>query len=149
MHERLKSSPCGMAEEIRQRLQRTFDQDAADAQTRDLLDAIDQLATWVRLQTNHTWHAHAASHWVFRTAITARLQRLRPAGEREFTDGELPKALLVATTEPEAMGLGIEAIEFQHRQQRKDPRVSERLKAVREKATRELRRGTRTASPMK
>jgi hypothetical protein len=114
VYDRLKKSEHGVSEEIRRRLARTFAEDDAgtDPETRRLMDAIEKLAVLVRLQTNHNWHSHPAAHWVMRNAITARLQRLRPSGERVFAPGELPDARLVTSDDPEAMGLGLEAVEF-------------------------------------
>jgi hypothetical protein len=46
--------------------------------------------------------------------ITARLARLKPAGDAVFKPGELPAARLVApdSDDPEQIGLALEAVEF-------------------------------------
>src|SRR5438128_1680405 len=103
-----------VAEEIRRRLERTFEDEGIDPETRKLMAAIGSLTTLVRLQTGHAWHSHAAANRVLRHAITARLARLKPSGEAVFAPDELPSARLVAagSDDPEAMGLGLEAVDF-------------------------------------
>lgn len=78
------------------------------------MSAIDALSTLVQLQTGHSWHSHPAAHWVMRHALTARLQRLRPEGERVFAPDELPTARLVAagSDDPQTMGVSLEAVDF-------------------------------------
>lgn len=105
-----KAGGHSLGEEIRQRLDRTFQE--ADPQTRELLDAIDSLTTLVRLQTGRDWHEHAGANRVLRRAILARLTRLKPEGEESFAGSDLPKHPLVASTDPDEMGLGLEAINF-------------------------------------
>jgi hypothetical protein len=68
-----------------------------------------------------------------RNTITARLQRLRPEGERTFGVGELPNDRLVASDDPEAMGLGLEAVDFHQ------PQVDEELQRLRDKELPRLR----------
>jgi|SRR5271165_256567 len=104
-----------IAEEVRQRVQQTFDAEAFDRPTRDLMRAIGGFAVLVRLQTNHTWHSHPAANRVMRYAITARHARLQPKGEAVFAPNELPASRLVASDDLEAMGLGLEAIDFHTR----------------------------------
>ena len=104
-----------VAEEIRQRVERTIAQDA-DPPTGKLLAAIDRFAVLVKLQTNYRWHDHAAAGRVFRRMITARLARLgikSPfSNEAVFQPGELPTALLVNSEHPDEMGTALEAVEF-------------------------------------
>jgi hypothetical protein len=127
-----------IADEIRQRLERTLEQDAieaADPETSKLMAAIGRFAVIVRLDTGREWHKHAASHWVMRNTITGRLQRFRPEGERVFGPGELPSTRLVASDDPEAIGLSLEALDFHQ------PAVSkERLDAVAEQDRKEMLR---------
>jgi hypothetical protein len=102
-----------IAEEIRRRLDESYDYDAQDAPTRSLMDAIGRFAELVRLQTGRSWHEHPAANRVMRHAITSRLARLRPPGEDEFNPNELPRNRLVAADNTEAMGQGLEAIAMQ------------------------------------
>jgi hypothetical protein len=126
-----------LGEEIRQRLERTFEEDGYSEETRRLVGAVRELTTYVRLQTGHDWFAHPAAARVLQYAITARLSRLKPEGEAIFAPGELPTARLVAqgSDDPEAMGLGLEAVEF-HRPEL--PR--ERKRQLRAQTIREIRR---------
>jgi hypothetical protein len=112
VYDRLKQSEHGVSEEIRRRLAQSFALDA-DPETSRLMAAIGRVATLIRLQTNHLdWHSHPAAHWIMRHAITARLARLKPEGEPVFAPDELPKARLVNSDDPQAMGQALEAIDF-------------------------------------
>jgi hypothetical protein len=83
-----------------------------DEQTVRLQKAVAALATLVRLDTGAEWFNDAGAHWIFRCALTARLQRLRPEGERQLTGSKLPKSRLVASVDLDTIGLAIEAMEF-------------------------------------
>src|SRR5262249_28424025 len=110
-----RDSPQGLSAEVRERLERTYYEDLqGDAQTRQLMNAILNLASLVKLQTGHDWHSHAGANRVMRHAITARLARLKPDGEPTFKSNELPKSRLVApgSDDVEHMGLGLEALDF-------------------------------------
>jgi hypothetical protein len=108
------ASGRSLADEVRVRLEASFESEGSDAETRALTAAVGNLATLVRLQTGHKWHKHPAANRVMRYAITARLARLKPNGEAVFGPDELPKSRLAApgSDDPEAMGLGLEAIDF-------------------------------------
>jgi hypothetical protein len=67
-----------VAEEIRQRLEQTFDAERLDKPTRDLQFTIKHLAELVRIQTGSDWHVHSDAWQVFRQAISTGLDRLRP-----------------------------------------------------------------------
>ncbi len=67
--------------------------------------------------------------------ITARLARAKPGGEPAFTRAELPKSLIIESEDPDAMGLGLEALQF-HKPGEDDPRV----KAAIEKTIEEARK---------
>src|SRR5262245_47223368 len=97
-----------LGEEIRQRLERTLQDDGIDPATRKLMAAIGDLHVLARSQPNHSWHQQPAAHRVFRHAIVARLARLRPTGEPVFAPGDLPDHPLVASQDVEAMGQGLE-----------------------------------------
>jgi hypothetical protein len=116
MLEKLRQSSDGVSEEIRTRLARTLEEDA-DPPTRALVVAIDKLAVLVRLQTGHDWYSHPAAHRVFKQMIVSRLVHLKPSGEAVFGSDELPPmaSRLVASDDPETMGMGLEAIERFHR----------------------------------
>jgi hypothetical protein len=101
-----------LSEEIRRRLEQTLKENAYDSETRKLMAAVHRFAVLVKLQTNHRWQDHPAANRVMRQAITARLARLKPGGEPLFSPDELPSARLVTGDDPEAMGTGLEAIDF-------------------------------------
>ncbi|MDI1347117.1 MAG: Arc family DNA-binding protein [Pseudolabrys sp.] len=102
-----------LADEIRRRVEESFDRENSyDVQTGALVRAIDDFAALIRVATGHLWHEHAGAHWAFRNMITARLQRLRPQGERSFGAGELPNARIVASDDPEAIGHALETLNF-------------------------------------
>jgi hypothetical protein len=67
-----------LGEEIRQRLERTIEQDAIDPVTRELLAGIVNLAAAVQTDIGATWHAHQEVHAVFAAAIAQRLAALKP-----------------------------------------------------------------------
>jgi plasmid stability protein len=106
-----------LGNEIRERLQQSFEREAGDTETLKLAEAILKFATLVLIQTGHTWHAHRAANRVMRCAITNRLARLRPKDSEpfpRFRPGELPVHRLVApdSDDPDVMGYAIEATEF-------------------------------------
>jgi hypothetical protein len=134
-----KTRGHSLASEIRRRLEESYNYDAADRQTRDLMDSVLQFATLVKLQTGHDWHSHPAATRVMRYAITGRLARLKPNGDPVFQLVELPSAQLVApgSDDLEAMGLAIEAVAFH---QRKTTSTAEQRRESFEKEILEWRR---------
>jgi hypothetical protein len=122
-----------IADEIRQRVERTLEQDAIEAPTRTLMAAIERLAVLVGRQTGRPWHSHPVATRVLCHAIAARLARLRGDGDAVFAPGELPAARLVTSDDPQTMGLGLEAIDFQSSQ------VEERLHELKTQARQTVR----------
>jgi plasmid stability protein len=108
------ASGRSLADEVRVRLEASFESEGSDPETRALAAAVDNLASLVAIQTGHKWHKHAAANRVMRYAITARLARLKPEGEAVFQPDELPKNRLAApgSDDPDTMGLALEAINF-------------------------------------
>ena len=110
-----KGSGRSLADEIRHRVERSFNrEDAADEPTRDLAEAVERFAVLIRLQTGHDWRTHPASNRVMRQMVSSRLARLGPQGEPFFAHDELPRARLVApeSNDVEAMAIGLEALDF-------------------------------------
>jgi hypothetical protein len=120
-----------IAEEIRWRVKRTFEEDALDPETRGLLAAIKRLADLVQIQTGHSWYRNLGALVVLQHAIFYRLSRVgldkipplervglpvhriggvlfRPLFKRE----ELPKVLIVNTLDPREMGRDLENLMF-------------------------------------
>lgn len=82
MHERLKQSPDGVSEEIRRRLERTFDvEDKHDLETRQLAEDIMELALLIRQQAKADWHRHPDVHRALKAAIQTYLERHAPVPE--------------------------------------------------------------------
>lgn len=67
-----------VAEEIRQRLERTFQDDAVEAVTRELCEGIVNIAAQIRLDFGVEWHFVPRSHETFATAIAERIAAYAP-----------------------------------------------------------------------
>jgi hypothetical protein len=67
-----------LGEEIRQRLERTIEQDAVDPVTRELLAGIVNLAATVQADLCTAWHSHQEVHGAFAAAIAQRLAAYQP-----------------------------------------------------------------------
>jgi len=108
------ASGKSLADEVRVRLEASFESEGSDPETRALVGAVDFLAGLVNIQTGHKWHQHPAANRVLRYAIMARLARLKPNGDPVFGPDELPKRRLAApdSDDPEVMGLALEAVDF-------------------------------------
>jgi hypothetical protein len=64
---------------------------------------------------------HPAANRALRYAITARLARLRPAGDAVFAADELPaNRILTSSVDPENIGTMIEAFDFRTRRDTKE-----------------------------
>jgi hypothetical protein len=119
-----------LGNEIRERLERTLNQDA-DPKTAKLLAAIQDFAVWTRLYTDHAWHKHPAASRALRRAITAHIARQwgKSIEDAVFKANELPTARLIDSDDPDTIGLSIEATQFHM------PAVSEeRLRQMNEAA---------------
>src|ERR1019366_7056752 len=77
VHDRLKGSDRGVSEEIRHRLQRTFDDEKIAAPTRQLLADIVQLAEQVELDQGVDWYLSDRAQEVFAVAVLARVKAFR------------------------------------------------------------------------
>jgi hypothetical protein len=79
-----EASGASVAEEIRRRVARTFEEDAKaatiDEATRNLHGKIADLAEEVELETAGAWHAHPGSFAVFRRGVLWLLAQLKPEG---------------------------------------------------------------------
>jgi hypothetical protein len=82
---RLKQSPDGVSEEIRRRLARTFDEDAArdavDPETRDLIAAVAWMAGQVCQHAGipgASWHNVPGLHEALAVAVQTYLQTIKP-----------------------------------------------------------------------
>jgi hypothetical protein len=99
-----------LADEIRRRLAWSFAQEAVDKPTRDLQIAVKRLAGLTELQFGHAWHLGADAYAAFTFGLMAAIGRHKPA------DDAAPKSerpvQLIASDEPTAIGLGLEALAF-------------------------------------
>jgi hypothetical protein len=100
----------GLAEEIRDRLARSFDWGRFDPTTQRLMEIIGTLAVWTKAQTGRYWREDAAANFVFRRAVAIFLARLKPEGEPALDPAELPPNRPVHSDDLEAMATGLEAI---------------------------------------
>jgi hypothetical protein len=130
----IAASGRSLADEIRTRVERTFLDDAVDKSTRGLQDFVSALATLVRLETDHDWHAHPFAHLAMRRGLTARLARLKPAGDPVLGPDDRRHFQFVASDDPDEIGLGLEAIEA-----RSAPADDPRVLQLVEETSRELR----------
>jgi len=79
MHERLKRSDAGVSEEIRRRVERTFiEDDAADAQTRELASDVIALVKDIRALAGSDWHRHPDVHQAVVEAVKTWLEGIAP-----------------------------------------------------------------------
>jgi plasmid stability protein len=127
-----------IAEEIRQRLEQTIDNDLIDPATLELMAKIGKLASYTETGTRHAWHKHAGAHAILRRAISAYLAHMKPEGKPVFAEGELPQNRIFApgSDDPDTIGLAIEAVVFHE-----PPMTPERrrqIDAAIEQSTREL-----------
>ena len=102
-----------IAEEIRQRLERTFVDDDVDPETQRMMNAIRFLAVLIKIQTGQNWYSNPAATSVMRHAIDALLVRLKGGdGEAEFLPDELPPKetrWLPLPDDPRGMGVALAA----------------------------------------
>lgn len=102
-----------IAEEIRQRLERTFKEDDISGPWRDFLYTFDALALMVRHQTGYEWDKHPKAFQALQVAFTARLNRFRPI-EPATEEPRFQPNPWVQSDEPAAIGTALEAIDFAH-----------------------------------
>jgi alkanesulfonate monooxygenase SsuD/methylene tetrahydromethanopterin reductase-like flavin-dependent oxidoreductase (luciferase family) len=100
-----------IAEEIRVRIARTFQQEAIDPVTRELLEGIINLAEIIRADLGAEWHAYSGNHAAFVAAIAQRLRFYKPSkgtvSEKEQTTRNLlgaEEGLFTADDAPEVIG---------------------------------------------
>jgi hypothetical protein len=91
-----------LGEEIRQRLERTIEQDASDPITRELASAVVNLAATLAASFGAEWHSHEELRGIFAAAIAQRLAKIKLS----------PKGALALASQlqqaPDALGAVIE-----------------------------------------
>jgi hypothetical protein len=76
--DRLRSGGRGLSDEIRERLERTFKEDAIDPVTRELRGGLLTIAARLRADYGAEWHASWYAHQAFTAAIKQRLAGYEP-----------------------------------------------------------------------
>lgn len=122
--------------EIRSRIERTFADDEVDRPTRELMRAVERLCDWVLLQTGCSWYTDPFTNQILRRAITARIARSLPENVYSAAPGNRP-VRLIASDNPEEIGLGLEALDFRHED---DHELRKRAKAAAEESIQEILR---------
>ena len=104
LHLRLKKAggDRGMGDEIRRRLEASFDAEApSDPKTRELLGEIERLALTTPLDV--PWYADGDAFKVFKGAIDATLSKYQPSREAAGPTGRL-QSMFGKDATPEAVG---------------------------------------------
>jgi hypothetical protein len=99
-----------IADEIRTRLSRSFQQDAVDKPTLNLIKAVLDLADFIRGQSGYAWFEHTGAKQALMFALQARLARMDPSGPPIPLEPG-PRAL-VHSNDPSAVGLALEALHY-------------------------------------
>jgi hypothetical protein len=123
-----------VAEEIRSRVEWTFDLEPMDKPTLELLTAVALMAAAVERETGAAWHTHPGAHTTFRHAVSGYLADLRP-GVGLFAFGARPYQA-DPSDDPELIGLTIKQWAQQTSGWSREQREESRL--YREKNLREL-----------
>jgi hypothetical protein len=123
-----------LGDEIRTRVEQSFEQAAVAKPTRDLQEAVARMAAEIERETSRAWHQHAGAHATLRQAILSRLARLKPKGSTEF--GDRPHRAIPATEDPQEIGMWVESRVWQTRDWPAEAR--ERLRLESEKTLREI-----------
>jgi hypothetical protein len=72
--DRLRQSDRGLSDEVRDRLERTFKEDAIDPVTRELRDGLVRIAAKLRQDYGVEWHASSRAREAFSVAIAQRIE---------------------------------------------------------------------------
>jgi hypothetical protein len=76
--DQLRKSERAVSEEIRRRIARTFEQDAADPVMRELCNGISRIADKLRQDFGADWHASPRAHQAFVAAVAQRIAQYTP-----------------------------------------------------------------------
>jgi hypothetical protein len=94
-----------IAEEIRQRLERTFAEDALDPVLRTFVADLIAVAELVRVDTGGGWSSDPASHAAFKAAVLALLTEHQPNGPPIFgAVRDLLGTNVLGSDDPETVG---------------------------------------------
>ena len=87
-----------IAEEIRVRDARTFQEEAIDPVTRELIAGIINLAESIRVDMGAAWHASSGAHAAFSAAVAQRLRYYKPGRTPETEKEQAARNLYGADT---------------------------------------------------
>jgi hypothetical protein len=104
MHEQLKKTggDRGLGDEIRRRLQASFDEEQVDATTHELLDAIEQIER--NLSLDEPWHTDRFTFEVFKAAINELLSHYQPSSEADAGTVSKLQTMYGPEEKPETIG---------------------------------------------
>jgi hypothetical protein len=101
-----------IAEEIRERLWRTFREDVIGKSLKNFMTEAAMLAFMTRWQTRQDFRTHPAANAVLRHALNAWIARTKKSGPETFAPAELPnfrRFVAAGSDDPQTIGLALEA----------------------------------------
>jgi hypothetical protein len=108
-----KQSGRSLADEIRTRLERSLADETRGKPTNDFLFTIDHLVEMVERHYGYSWFEHPDSIRALSTAISARLDRVSPSPDKVLKEhSRRTSEPMVASKNPEAVGIALEAVAF-------------------------------------
>jgi hypothetical protein len=114
LRSRLEGAAVGhghsIGEEVRARVQESFDREELGPHAQSLLLLIGRLAALTKLQTGRDWFADPGAAKVFQEAVVSLLVRWRPKGDAALDPATLPPNRPVALDDVTGMGIALEAI---------------------------------------
>jgi hypothetical protein len=110
-----------IAQEIRERLDRTFEEDGVEPATRELQDGIRQLADSIRASYAVGWQESSTAHKAFAEAVARRIAAYAPPPDSEPVVTDLG---LLTGDKPEIVGI---VRELDDRRANKYPLLAERI----------------------
>jgi hypothetical protein len=129
MHERLGKGEAGVSEEVRSRIQRTFEEDALDPVTRELIAGVINIADLVKVDLGSSWHANSGVHTAFAAAVAQRIEGYKPQGGG---DPNLAVSALLGAWDSD---VGAEAIGRTHERHDRRSRTYKHLQAAQDAQT--------------
>lgn len=98
---RLRAGEHGLSDEIRDRLQRTFTEDALDPATREVRELVVAIAKLIEIDYGRPWHQSPRGHQAFMTALAAVLAQYEP---ERLSGPPVASDLMEPDVPPESLG---------------------------------------------